>query len=107
MITVREALGRKMRRAIASALVGFALCLVQAIFVPAQNPPVLVFLGMAAFFSAAMYLNFGIRCFQCRNRIGSMLMYGGSPFWVSKRLRFCPFCGLELDTTLASVKRAA
>jgi hypothetical protein len=107
MTTVREALGRKMRRGTAIALVGFTLCLVQAIFVPTQNPPFLVFVGMAALFSAVMYLHFGIRCFQCRNRIGYIVAYGGSPFWISKRLRFCPYCGLELDATLASVKRAA
>ena len=106
MMTVREALGRKMRRAIASAFAGVGLFLVQAI-VPTQGPPLFVLAGMAVFFSAAMYLNLGIRCFQCRSRIGYILAYGGSPFWVSKRLRFCPYCGLELDTPLASVTRAA
>jgi hypothetical protein len=94
MMTVREALGRKMRRAIATAFAGVGLFLVQAI-VPAPGPPLFVFAGMAVFFSAAMY------------GIGYVLAYGDSPFWVSKRLRFCPYCGLELDTPLASVKRAA
>jgi len=59
MMTVREALGRKMRRAIATAFAGVGLFLVQAL-VPTQGPPLFVFAGMAVFFSAAMYLNLGI-----------------------------------------------
>jgi len=54
--------------------------------------------------SAALFLGYGVRCPQCRNPIG-YLMYlpGGGWFGFSKKLNFCPFCGLDLNGELKSV----
>jgi len=41
----------------------------------------------------------GIRCPSCQNRIGQLITpIGGSPFSVSRKLRFCPFCGVSGET---------
>ena len=43
----------------------------------------------------------GIRCSSCQNRIGQLITpIGGSPFSVSRKLRFCPFCGVDLDAQI-------
>jgi len=66
--------------------------------------PLFVAAGLAAFGIAMMsilYLLFGIRCPRCQNRVGQLItQVGGSPFSVSRKLRFCPFCGVDLDAQI-------
>jgi len=51
----------------------------------------------AAVVVSTAYLMFGIRCPRCRDRITPVVVHGTNPFRVSPRLRFCPFCGVNLD----------
>jgi hypothetical protein len=42
---------------------------------------------------------FGFRCPACRGQWGWIAMYSGGPFAIRKQLRWCPYCGVDLDTT--------
>lgn len=52
--------------------------------------------------SAFVYLSYGVRCPNCRQRMGEILHFacplfkGGKP----SKLMYCPFCGIALDTEI-------
>jgi hypothetical protein len=47
-----------------------------------------------------------VRCPQCKARIGSILGPTGGPFSIPGNLRFCPFCGVELDAPMLGEQRS-
>ena len=58
------------------------------------------FPGFAVFFAGNWYLLFLLRCPRCRGRIGGTVSYLSGPFSISRKIRFCPFCGVALDSEL-------
>ena len=63
----------------------------------------LMVLGLLGFVLAAsgmLVLAFRVRCPQCRSRLGQILSNVGGPFTIPRRLRFCPFCGIALDSPM-------
>ena len=66
--------------------------------------PALIILGILGFAGAFITLIYtyynGIRCPKCENAWGLLAMQTGGPFSLSKKLRFCPFCGANLDSDL-------
>jgi hypothetical protein len=98
-MNIRDYLNRK----VVPAYVGLIICFVlfgASGFVAAELRlfflPLIPFAGFGAILT---YLYFGVRCPNCRNSISylSYLPKGGA-FRLSKNLRFCPFCGVSLDT---------
>jgi len=61
--------------------------------------PILPFAGFAVFVGSMVYLFWAIRCPCCKNRLTPIMSYG-SPFSVSKKIKYCPFCGIDMDTEL-------
>ena|SRR5437667_11937451 len=61
---------------------------------------VVAFPGFVVFFAGTWYLLFFLRCPRCRGRIGYTVSYPSGPLSVSRRIRFCPFCGVALDSEL-------
>jgi hypothetical protein len=55
------------------------------------------FVGLAIMLLAWAHAFYGIKCPKCKERWGFLAMYGGGFFSVSKKIRFCPFCGHDLD----------
>jgi len=41
-----------------------------------------------------------VRCPQCKERIGTLLGPVGGNYSIPPKFRFCPFCGVELDTRI-------
>jgi hypothetical protein len=41
-----------------------------------------------------------VRCPQCKERIGTLLGPVGGHYSIPPKFRFCPFCGVELDTQI-------
>ena len=66
------------------------------------EPPWLfiAFPGFVVFFAGTLYLLFFLRCPRCRGAIGYVVTYLSGPFSISRRIRFCPFCGVALDSEL-------
>ncbi|GAK60596.1 hypothetical protein U27_00493 [Candidatus Vecturithrix granuli] len=40
---------------------------------------------------------FGFRCPKCRGQWGYLAMYSGKTFSIRKDLKYCPYCGADLD----------
>jgi hypothetical protein len=59
--------------------------------------PILPFVGFAIFLLSILYVFWGIRCPRCRNHLTPITSYG-SPFSIPKKIKYCPFCGVDIDT---------
>ena len=62
---------------------------------PLAHPAVLT-IGLAGFLVAIVYSNVANRCPLCRGPLGSLMFNYG----ISRRVRFCPFCGVSMDEEL-------
>jgi len=62
--------------------------------------------GVVAFVAGALYLLFLVRCPHCRGRIGQVIGSWGGPFSISPKVRFCPLCGVALDTEIEAHRAA-
>jgi hypothetical protein len=100
-MTIRELLNRRKRKAIIIAYSGLVLFVV-GLSLGAVGPPWLFIAipGFAVFVAASMYSLFLIRCPSCREAIGYTVAYPSGPFSISRKIRFCPFCGIALDSAL-------
>jgi len=54
------------------------------------------FVGLAVGIFGLIYASFGIKCPKCKQGWGYMALYGGF-FSIPKRVKFCPFCGYDID----------
>ena len=58
-------------------------------------------LGFLGFMSGVFFLLFGIRCPQCKGQIGYAIIWPpGRLFTISKKIKFCPFCGVDIDSEI-------
>jgi hypothetical protein len=60
---------------------------------------ILIPFGLFAF--TVLYSFVGIRCPKCKGGLGYALNWPWAPgFSVSERIKFCPFCGVDLDSEI-------
>jgi hypothetical protein len=87
-----------------AAYVGFALFLLGMVLGGTGRPPILVLTlalpGFAVFGGAILCVFLFLRCPNCREMIGHTVSYSGNPFSIPKKIRFCPCCGISLDSDL-------
>jgi len=63
----------------------------------------IVFVAFLGFMGCVLFMLFGLRCPNCKNNLGYTIQYP-SAFWkVSDKLKFCPFCGVELDKEIEAL----
>jgi hypothetical protein len=100
MITIRESLQRSRRRIAVVTFAGFVVFAASLIVGarPPERPPLTVFLGFAIAAIGVICSLFLVRCPNCRGNLGGPLSYVSGPFSVSKRVRYCLYCGVELDS---------
>jgi len=97
-MTVRDHLRSKIKKAYIVGFTGWLLLAGSIVLAPKASPVTVAIPGLTLFFGAVIYTLLAVRCPRCRNRLGQTLTAGsGVPFSRSK-VRFCPFCGLELDS---------
>ena len=99
-MTIRSQINAMKRRTVTIAL---AAWLVMAAFgILAVNRPAfsgLGLLGIIGFLSAMLYMLFCVRCTACKEQILCATSWPpGGFFSISKKIRFCPFCGINLDS---------
>jgi len=102
-MTLRELIARRKRKASIITYSGFALlALGMLLGATTGGPPWLIIAipGFVVFFSGTLYLLFFIRCPACRGAIGYTVSYSSGPFSIFPKIRFCPLCGIALDSEL-------
>src|SRR6266849_7058553 len=102
-MTVREFIARRKRKASLVTYSGFALLALGMLLGPGTGGPpwlIIAIPGFVVFFAGTLYLVFFIRCPACRGAIGYTVSYASSPFSISRKIRFCPFCGIAVDSKL-------
>ncbi len=103
--TVRDHLNRKVVPAFSLMLVCFVLFALMGVAKSAWQGihwlPFLPFLGVIA---CILYLSYGVRCPNCGGSIGHLpFLPGGGYVRFSRKLKYCPFCGVEFDRELESL----
>jgi len=100
-LTIRERISRRKRKAGLAAYGGFALFAL-GLFLDGSGRTWLIMAipGIVVFVGATLYLQFFVRCPACGGAIGYATSYSSSPLSVSRKIRFCPFCGINLDSEL-------
>jgi hypothetical protein len=100
-MTRREQIDRNKRGIMIVALCAFAIVAVGTIWTRMQAvySPVPVLLGTVILGLAMFYGWFkGLRCPSCRESWYSLAMGSGPiSFRIDKRIRYCPYCGCDID----------
>lgn len=82
---------------------GFAFFVLGMIFgYKSTTLPLFPFIGFAVFSLSMFYVFWGIRCPRCRRRLTPIMSYG-SPLSISKKIKYCPFCGVDIDSELEEI----
>ena len=102
-MSIRSALNTKKRRLGLIVLLGIGIMLLGVatsfgLREPPRELPIVFFAGFLVTFVGLFSGYITIRCPQCKNLIGYQVMWGGSPFSVSKNFNYCPSCGVNLDS---------
>lgn len=104
-MTIRTIINKKKRMISIITYTGFAFFAI-GIFVSERSDylPLIPLIGFAVAFLSILYAFFGIRCPRCNGQFGYIAMYLGTPFSISKKIKYCPFCGVDIDTELKKQK---
>ena len=62
-------------------------------------------LGFLMFAGGIVYQLYGIRCPRCGGKIGLALNSFGNLFGVPSQFRFCPLCGVALDSPVDATQQ--
>ncbi len=97
-ITIRDYLRRQKRRSFAVLHLGVLIFIGGAI-ASASGSKMFVFaiFGFVVAGLGMVYLA-RVRCPNCKERIGPILRPLSGQYSIPRNFRFCPFCGVELDT---------
>ena len=83
---------------------GFAFFVLGMIFgYKSTTLPFFPFIGFAIFLLSILYVFWGIRCPNCRHHLTPITSYG-NPFSIPKKIKYCPFCGIDIDSELKEIR---
>lgn len=101
-MTTREYFNGRKRRVLVALLGCVLLAVVSA--VASIRHDLLFLLTLASVATAIVVMSgavaLGFRCPRCRGQWGYLAMYSGRIFSIRGDLRFCPYCGADLDGEL-------
>ena len=100
-MTLRSLINKKKRKISITLYSGFFV-FIAAVLLSHINRTFLI-LALFAFgvvFITMIYAFYRVPCPRCNNSWGYIAMYSGGPFSLSKKLKFCPYCGVNLDSDL-------
>lgn len=62
---------------------------------------IIILIPFALFMLSCLYLFCGIRCPKCKGALGYAICWPyGKWLNISEKIKFCPFCGIELDSEI-------
>jgi hypothetical protein len=105
-MSLRDAINLRRRKSGIIMMAGFALFALGGIVSSTNHSFIAVsLLGFLMFGGGMLYQFYGIRCPRCGGKIGFALNSFGNLFAVPSQFRFCPLCGVELDTQLDATQQ--
>jgi hypothetical protein len=109
-MTIREMLNEKLRKIMLVILAGIIISISGIVFnavADIRMASIIFIVGFAIVILALFYAYFFMYCPNCRAVIGYIVMYK-VPFMrtsiltMSKAVKFCPFCGINIDAEFTS-----
>lgn len=98
---IREKLNKTRKKIYLLCLISWALTVAVLVLSETQQKnslSILIFITFALFMFMCFYAIFGIRCPKCKGTLGYALCWPpGKWLDISRKIKFCPFCGIELD----------
>ncbi len=109
LLSAREIINSRVRLVMAIMYAGFGVGVLALVVPQALGSPPLVALAIAGLAVASLtmigaYL-LGIRCPRCQARLTDLL-WGRPGLRIDPRIRFCPYCGVELDDEYDSAEHS-
>jgi hypothetical protein len=101
-MTIRETLSLRKRRFVIFSYVGMAI-FVPAMILTQEFEPIII-IGIGGFvlaFVSLFILFFNTPCPKCKGNLGRTIIHIGGPFSVPNKIKYCPFCGVNLDSSVA------
>ena len=106
-MTYRERIATSKRRAALALFGSIGLIAVCGLLVANEIISEIYFAAaFLPFIAVVWFYHFGIRCPRCKENLSYTVGPVGGPFNVSRKIRFCPYCGVAFDTELGSSERA-
>lgn len=98
---IRDIINTQKRKAVIAVSFGMALFAVGFLTSSAYTGTLpMAIVGFAVAMGGITFMEFGLSCPHCQGRIGCAIHYPGKPFSISPKVRFCPLCGVSLDSNL-------
>ncbi len=105
-MSLRDAINLRRRKSGVIIMAGVALFALGGIASSTNHSFIAVsLLGFLMFGGGMLYQFYGIRCPRCGGKIGFALNSFGNLFAVPSQFRFCPLCGVGLDTELDATQQ--
>lgn len=98
-MTIRQDLNRRKKR-ISIVLFGCTVVTIMSAVLSVQHEFLFLLTllcAVAALVALYIAVIFGFRCPTCSGQWGYLAMYSGRPFSIRRDLRYCPYCGADID----------
>jgi hypothetical protein len=100
-MTIRSVINNKKRRIFLGTCLGGGIFFVGILLsMLNQNLLIVTLVGLVVACVALFYGIYRITCPRCNGSWGYIALYSGGPFSISKKIKFCPFCGADVDSAL-------
>jgi TRAP-type C4-dicarboxylate transport system permease small subunit len=110
-MTIREFLKRRTRKLVAVAVFAWLICAMTPLVMHGQEQcrtackntldsikfPMTIAVGLPLFAGAILGLTFFLNCPRCKGRLGQVAMSLVMPGKTTRRMNFCPYCGVNID----------
>jgi hypothetical protein len=99
-MTIRDYLLLRKRRAIIFDVIGLAIFVLGLILAQEVKPLfILAVAGVGLGFVSLYIFRFNTRCPQCKGNLATTINMG-NPFSVSIKIKYCPYCSVDLDSSM-------
>lgn len=98
-MSVRSVINKGKRRISLVAYSGVALFFVGILLSSISRQMfTLALIGFGLTFVCVVYAFFAVPCPRCKKAWGYIAMYSGGLFSISKKIKYCPYCGVDIDS---------